>query len=59
VQGEWSDDVWKIRQELMMKAPYLSQDVLIEVAKENLLPILKPISLIATIYTVSKNLSMP
>jgi hypothetical protein len=38
VQGEWSDDVWRIRQELMGKAPYLSQDVLIEVAKENLLP---------------------
>jgi hypothetical protein len=38
VQGEWSDDVWKIRQELLMKSPYLSQDVLIEVAKENLLP---------------------
>ncbi|MDR1113194.1 MAG: zinc-dependent metalloprotease [Bacteroidales bacterium] len=38
VQGEWKDDVWKLRQELMKKTPYLSRDVLMEVAKENSLP---------------------
>ncbi|MDR1113140.1 MAG: hypothetical protein LBL18_05220, partial [Bacteroidales bacterium] len=38
VQGEWKDDVWKIRQELMRQVPYLSRDMLYSVAKENLLP---------------------
>ena len=38
VQGELSNDVSKIRQELKQKTPYLSQDVLKTVAKENLLP---------------------
>ncbi|MDR3047232.1 MAG: M4 family metallopeptidase [Bacteroidales bacterium] len=38
VQGSWGDDVWKLRQELISKSPYLSQEVLKEVAKENLLP---------------------
>ncbi len=38
IQGEWSDDVWKLRNELIAKSPYLSQDVLLTVAMENLLP---------------------
>ena len=38
IQGKWSDDVWKIRQELIAKSPYVSQEVLIETAKQNLLP---------------------
>ena len=38
IQGEWSDDVWKIRQELLAKSPYVSQEVLKETAKKNLLP---------------------
>ncbi|MDR3046039.1 MAG: M4 family metallopeptidase [Bacteroidales bacterium] len=38
VQGSWGDDVWKLRQELMSTSPYLSQEVLIQVANDNLLP---------------------
>jgi hypothetical protein len=38
VQGEWKDDVWKIRQEFMRQVPYLSRDILMEVARKNVLP---------------------
>lgn len=38
IQGEWSDDVWKIRQELIAKSPYVSREVLKETAENNLLP---------------------
>jgi hypothetical protein len=38
VQGEWSDDVWKIRQKLISQSPFVSEEVLREIAKKNLLP---------------------
>ncbi|MDR3046547.1 MAG: M4 family metallopeptidase, partial [Bacteroidales bacterium] len=38
VQGEWGDDVWRLRKELLAKSPYISQEVLCQVAKDNLLP---------------------
>jgi len=38
IQGEWSDDVWKIREELLAKSPYVSREVLKETAEKNLLP---------------------
>lgn len=38
IQGEWSEDIWDLRTELLGESPYLSQEVLISVAAENLLP---------------------
>ncbi len=38
IQGEWSDDVWELRTELLSKSPYLSQEALYSVALKNLLP---------------------
>ncbi|MDR1345820.1 MAG: hypothetical protein LBK03_03860, partial [Bacteroidales bacterium] len=38
VQGEWKDDVWKMRQELIEKSPFVDEKVLREIAEQNLLP---------------------
>jgi hypothetical protein len=38
IQGEWSDDIWNLRVELLGQSPYLSQDAILMVAMENLLP---------------------
>ena len=38
IQDEWSDDIWKLRTELLSKSPYLSQEALYNVALKNLLP---------------------
>jgi hypothetical protein len=38
IQGEWSDDVWELRTELLGKSPYLSQEVLNSIAFKNSLP---------------------
>ncbi len=38
IQGEWSEDVWELRTELLGQSPYLSQEALYSVALKNLLP---------------------
>lgn len=38
IQGEWSEDIWELRTELLNESPYLSTDVLISIAADNLLP---------------------
>lgn len=38
IELTWSEDAWQLRNELMLKSPYLSKDVLIEAAKTNILP---------------------
>ncbi|MDR1345896.1 MAG: hypothetical protein LBK03_04250, partial [Bacteroidales bacterium] len=38
VQGEWKDDVWKMRQELSEISPFVDEKVLRELAMNNLLP---------------------
>lgn len=38
IQDVWSEDIWKLRAELLGKSPYLSQEAIISVAQENLLP---------------------
>lgn len=38
IQGEWSDDVWKLRTELLRKSPFLSQELLLSVALKKQLP---------------------
>ena len=38
IQDEWSDDVWDLRTELLGKSPFLSQEAILSVAEENLLP---------------------
>jgi len=38
IQGEWSEDVWKLRTELLGESPYLSQEAIESVAMENFLP---------------------
>jgi Zn-dependent metalloprotease len=35
---EWEEDVWKVRQELLQKAPFVSEEVLYEEAKDDILP---------------------
>ncbi|MDD2576544.1 MAG: T9SS type A sorting domain-containing protein [Bacteroidales bacterium] len=39
IQGTWTDEVWAMREEFISKSPYLSPDVLIELAKSQKLPI--------------------
>ena len=39
IQGTWTDEVWAMREEFISKSPYLSSDVLIELAKSQKLPI--------------------
>jgi len=39
IQGSWTDEVWAMREEFISKSPYLSPDVLIELAKSQKLPI--------------------
>lgn len=38
VSNSWSEDVWKLRGNLLEKSPYLSQEVLLETAKLGTLP---------------------
>lgn len=38
IQNEWSDDVWDLRTELLGQSPFLSQEAILSVAEENLLP---------------------
>ena len=38
VQGDWSEDVWDLRTELLSNSPYLSKEILRTVAEENQLP---------------------
>lgn len=38
VENSWSEDVWKLRGNLLEKSPYLSQEVLLETAKLGTLP---------------------
>jgi len=38
IQDVWSEDIWNLRNQLMSKSPYLSQEAIISVAQENLLP---------------------
>ena len=38
IQDEWSEDIWGLRTELLGQSPYLSQEAILSVAEENLLP---------------------
>lgn len=38
IQDEWSADIWDLRTELLGKSPFLSQEAIMSVAEENLLP---------------------
>lgn len=38
IQSSWSSDIWELRDELIKKSPYLSQEVLREIVEQNLLP---------------------
>ncbi len=38
IQSTWPQEVWKLRNELMSKSPYLTEEVLRETAKKNILP---------------------
>ncbi len=38
VQRTWPEDAWQLHDELMMKSPYLSPEVLREVTKKNIMP---------------------
>jgi hypothetical protein len=38
IQGEWSNDVWLLREKLLKKSPFVSREVLEKTALENLLP---------------------
>lgn len=38
IQDEWSEDIWDLRTELLGQSPYLSQEAIMTVAEENLLP---------------------
>jgi hypothetical protein len=38
IQDVWSEDVWNLRTELLGQSPYLSQEAILSVAEDNLLP---------------------
>ena len=38
IQGEWAEDIWSLRSKLIEQSPYLSQEAILTVAEENLLP---------------------
>ena len=38
IQDVWSEDVWNLRTELLGQSPFLSQQAILSVAEENLLP---------------------
>jgi len=38
IQSTWPQEVWELRNELMSKSPYLTEEVLRETAKRNILP---------------------
>jgi hypothetical protein len=38
IQDEWSEDIWNLRTELLGQSPFLSQEAILSVAEDNLLP---------------------
>lgn len=38
LESNWSEDVWSLRGKLLESSPYLSSEILLEVAKQNVLP---------------------